>query len=237
MKDTVRDNRDLPANFQAVKDAITSRRSIRAFLPTPVDPALLDEVIRIAGMAPSGSNVQPWKVHVVSGQVRDRLAADLLAAHQAQEPDAREYQYYPVKWRSPYIERRRATGWGLYGLLNIQKGDREAMAKQHGRNFELFGAPVVLMFTIDRDLEMGSWLDYGMFLQNIMIAARGCGLHTCPQAALANYPHIIRRHLGIGEDQIIVCGISIGYADPDDPVNEFQPDRMPLEEFVTYHRD
>jgi len=237
MKDTARDNRDLPSGFQAVKDAITSRRSIRAFLPTPIDPQLLEEVLRIAGTAPSGSNVQPWKVHVISGPARDRLAADLLAAHQAREPEAREYQYYPVKWRSPYIERRRATGWGLYGTLNIQKGDHEASLRQHGRNYELFGAPVVLMFTIDSDLEMGSWLDYGMFLQNIMVAARGCGLHTCPQAALANYPHIIKRHLGIGDDQIIVCGISIGYADTRERVNEFQPDRMALEEFVTYHGD
>ncbi|MGB6104050.1 MAG: nitroreductase [Pusillimonas sp.] len=220
-----------------VKDAIASRKSTRAFLPEPVDPALIDEILRLAGTAPSGSNVQPWNVHVVSGKARDRLSADLLAAHREKQPENREYQYYPVKWRSPYIERRRAAGWGLYGLLNIAKGDREATARQHGRNFEFFGAPVVLIFTIDNDLETGSWLDYGMFLQTIMVAARGFGLHTCPQAALANYPQIIREHLGIGDDKIIVCGMSVGYEDQSDPVNSFQPSRMGMEEFVVYHRD
>lgn len=223
--------------FQAVRNAITSRKSTRAFLPKPVAPELIDELLQIAGMAPSGTNTQPWNVHVVSGKARDRLSADLLAAHQQKVPEEREYQYYPLKWRSPYIDRRRATGWGLYGLLNIAKGDHEATARQHGRNFEFFGAPVVLMFTMDKDLETGSWLDYGMFLQNIMVAARGCGLHTCPQAALANYPKIIRSHLGIGDDKIIVCGMSIGYEDTSDPVNRFQPSRMGLEEFVTYHRE
>lgn len=222
-------------SFETVKEAIVSRKSTRAFLPAPVAPEVLDEILEIAATAPSGSNIQPWKVHVVSGAARDRLSAALLAAHEAGEPEAREYQYYPVNWRSPYIDRRRATGWGLYGLLGIQKGDREAMARQHGRNYEFFGAPVELVFTIDRDLETGSWLDYGMFLQNIMIAARGCGLHTCPQAAIANFPHIVKEQLGIGDDQIVVCGIAIGYEDPDDRVNGFQPERIPLAEFVTRH--
>lgn len=225
------------AAFQAVKEAITSRKSTRAFLPIPVDPALIDELLQIATTAPSGSNIQPWQVHVITGAARDRLSAALLAAHRAEEPASREYQYYPVNWRSPYIDRRRATGWGLYGVLGIQKGDREAMARQHGRNYEFFDAPVVLAFTIDRDLELGSWLDYGMFLQNIMVAARACGLHTCPQAALANYAHIVKEHLSIGDDKIVVCGMSIGYEDPNDPVNTFQPARMRLQEFVTYHRE
>src|SRR5690606_26043228 len=134
------------------------------------------------------SNVQPWEVHVVSGAARDRMSAALLQAHESGVPPTNEYNYYPVKWRSPYIDRRRATGWGLYSLLGIQKGDRVASSRQHGRNYAFFDAPTVLVFTIDRDLEVGSWLDYGMFLQNIMIAARSYGLHTCPQAALANYP-------------------------------------------------
>lgn len=225
------------SEFEIVKATITSRRSIRAFLPTPVAPELIDELLQLAGTAPSGSNIQPWKVHVVSGAARDRLSAALLAAHEADEPGSREYQYYPREWRSPYIERRRETGWGLYGLLGIPKGDREATSRQMGRNYEFFGAPVALLFTIDRDLEVGSWLDYGMFLQNIMIAARGCGLHTCPQAALSNYPHIVKEHLGIGEDQVIICGISLGYADEDDPVNTFQPARIPVSDYVTHHSD
>lgn len=237
MKDSLIDTvSDIPAT-QAVKAAITSRKSTRAFLPKPLEPGLIDELLRIAGSAPSGSNVQPWNVHVVSGAARDQLSAALLAAHQAGEPEDREYQYYPLKWRSPYIDRRRATGWGLYGLLGIQKGDREATARQHGRNYEFFGAPVALLFTIDRDLEMGSWLDYGMFLQSIMVAARGYGLHTCPQAALANYPRIVKEHLGIGDDQLIVCGMAIGYEDLSDPINAYQPERMSLSEFVTHHSE
>src|SRR5690606_38986342 len=139
-----------------VKSAITSRKSTRAFLSTPVAPELIDALLRIASTAPSGSNIQPWKVHVVSGQARDRLSADLLAAHRQSVPAEREYEYYPVQWRSPYIERRRATGWGLYGVLNIHKGDRMAAAHRRGRNYEFFGAPVVLLFVIDKDMERGS---------------------------------------------------------------------------------
>ncbi|GAA4326151.1 nitroreductase [Pigmentiphaga soli] len=223
--------------FDIVAQAITSRKSTRAFLPTPVDRALLERLLRIAGTAPSGSNIQPWTVHVLSGAARDRLSAELLAAHERREPERREYQYYPVNWREPYLGRRRKTGWGLYGTLGIARGDREASVRQHGRNYLLFGAPVVMIFTIDADLGTGSWLDYGMFLQNIMVAARGCGLHTCAQAALANYPDIVKRQLGIGSDKIIVCGMSIGYEDGSDPVNGFQPERIPLDEFVTFHQE
>ena len=233
MKDTVK-NGQVP---NPVHEAIRSRKSTRAFLPKAIDPELLNELLTLAGTAPSGSNVQPWNVHVVSGAARDRLSAALLEAHDTGRPSVREYQYYPLTWRSPYIERRRATGWGLYSLLEIQKGDREASTRQHGRNYEFFDAPVVLIFTIDKDLQTGSWLDYGMFLQNIMIGARGYGLQTCPQAALANYPCIVKEHLGIGDDKIVVCGISIGYEDTNQRVNEFQPDRMTLDEFVTHHSD
>jgi len=221
----------------AIHQAITSRKSTRTFLAKAIDRKVLDELLLIAGSAPSGSNIQPWQVHVVSGAARDRLSAALLAAHQSGEPSAREYEYYPLTWRSPYVERRRAAGWGLYSLLGIEKGDHGATARQHGRNYEFFGAPVVLIFTIDQDLQTGSWLDYGMFLQTIMIGARGYGLHTCPQAALANYPHIVKEQLGISDTRIVVCGMSIGYEDPTQDVNEFQPARMALEEFVRHHQD
>lgn len=237
MTEPVAAGRLRPEVDDAVHDAIASRKSTRAFLPTPVDLDLIDDLLRLAGTAPSGSNLQPWTVHVVSGAARDRLSAALLSAFRSGHPEAREYHYYPRAWRSPYIERRRATGWGLYGLLGIAKGDREATARQHGRNYEFFGAPVVMIFTIDRDLEYGSWLDYGMFLQSLMIAARGRGLHTCPQAALANYPDIVRDQLGIVDDKIIVCGMSIGHEDPADPVNAYRPDRVALDEFVRRHRD
>ncbi|NYT37836.1 nitroreductase [Allopusillimonas soli] len=219
----------------SVTRAITSRRSVRGFLPRPVEHAVLCEILRAAAHAPSGSNIQPWKVHVVQGEVRDRLSRALLQAHEEGRPAQREYQYYPVSWREPYLARRRETGWGLYSMLGIKKGDREASAVQHGRNYVFFDAPVVLLFTIDDDLEKGSWLDYGMFLQSIMVAARGHGLHTCPQAALANYPDIVKEILGIAQDQTIVCGISMGYEDPDCVANRYRPDRIGLDEFVTFH--
>ncbi|RTZ41587.1 nitroreductase [Candidimonas sp. SYP-B2681] len=221
--------------FDIVFEAITSRRSVRGFLPEPVSDELISKILSAASYAPSGSNIQPWKVHVVTGAKRDELSRLLLDAFERKLPESREYDYYPVQWRSPYIDRRRETGWGLYEILGIKKGDREASSQQHGRNYQFFGAPVVLIFTIDKDLEQGSWLDYGMFLQSIMIAARGCGLHTCPQAALANYPDIVKSTLGIGNDQTVVCGISMGYEDTTCVANQFRPERIPLEDFVIFH--
>ncbi|WP_459615056.1 nitroreductase [Bordetella sp. 2513F-2] len=220
---------------QAVEHAITSRCSVRGFLPDPVAPATIRRILAAAARAPSGSNIQPWKVHVLTGAARDALSRALLAAHERGEPERREYQYYPVNWRSPYLERRRETGWGLYSLLGIAKGDRAASARQHGQNYVFFGAPCVLIFTIDADLGQGSWLDYGMFLQNIMVMARGCGLDTCAQAALANYPDIVRRQLGIPGDQVVVCGISLGYRDPAAPANRYRTRRIPVDEFATFH--
>ena len=221
--------------FDIVSKAVTSRRSVRGFLPDPIDMSLIHQILSAASYAPSGSNIQPWKVHVVTGAKRDELSRLLLDAFERKLPESREYDYYPVQWRSPYIDRRRETGWGLYEILGIKKGDREASSQQHGRNYQFFGAPVVLIFTIDKDLEQGSWLDYGMFLQSIIIAARGCGLHTCPQAALANYPDIVKSTLGIGDDQTVVCGISMGYEDTTCVANQFRPERIPLEDFVIYH--
>ncbi|OZI15832.1 nitroreductase [Bordetella genomosp. 7] len=220
-----------------VEQAIVSRQSVRGFLPKPVPQALIRRILQAAARAPSGSNIQPWKVHVVTGATRDALSRALLQTHERGERERREYQYYPVNWRSPYLDRRRETGWGLYSLLGIQKGDREASARQHGRNYEFFGAPCVLLFTIDNDLDKGSWLDYGMFLQNIMIMARGCGLDTCPQAALANYPDIVKQHLRIPDNQIVACGIAIGYQDPDEPANQYRTTRVPVDEFAVFHGD
>ncbi len=220
--------------FQIVLDAITSRKSVRGFLPEAVDISLIKQILVAASHAPSGSNIQPWKVHVVTGAKRDELSRALVDAHLQMRPQTREYEYYPVAWRSPYIERRRETGWGLYGMLGIQKGDRDASRQQHAKNYTFFQAPVVFIFTIDKDLEKGSWLDYGMFLQNIMVAARGFGLHTCPQAALANYPDIVKSLLGIGDGQVVVCGMSMGYEDTDCLANQFSTSRIDLSEFVTF---
>jgi nitroreductase len=192
-------------------------------------------LLEVASRAPSGSNIQPWKAHVVTGAALKRLTDALSAAHLDGAPEAREYEYYPVNWRSPYLERRRKVGWQLYDLTGVGRGDREAALRQRGKNYVFFGAPVGLLFAIDRDMEQGSWLDFGMFLQNIMVAARGHGLDTCPQAAIANYPDIVRRQLGIPHSEMIVCGMALGHADPAEPANTLVSEREPVDAFTTFH--
>jgi nitroreductase len=225
---------------QTVVDAaITSRMSARAFTPAPVSRETLTELLQVASRAPSGTNTQPWKVYVLQGDSRAALvdkvctAHDAIRANPALAADYREeYDYYPEKWVSPYIDRRRENGWGLYGLLGIGKADKDKMHLQHQRNYQFFDAPVGLMFTIDRVLGRGSLLDYGMFLQNIMVAARGHGLHTCPQAAWNGFAKIILPHIGAGADEMLVCGMALGYADETDVVNTFHTPRVAVEEFT-----
>jgi nitroreductase len=199
---------------RTVEEALLSRRSIRAFKSDPVPKAVVEKILALASRAPSGTNVQPWKVYAVAGAPKERLAAEMHAAFMAhgEEGWQREYEYYPTKWREPYLGRRRKLGWDLYGLLGIGKGEREKTHRQHGRNFVFFDAPVALIFTIERDFEKGSWLDYGMFLQSVMLAARGLGLDTCPQAAIASAHGILRRHLAIAPLEVVICGMSLGYA-------------------------
>jgi nitroreductase len=219
----------------AVAYAISSRRSIRGFTDAPVGRATITRLLEIASRAPSGSNIQPWKVHVLTGAALARVSAALLSAFNSGEASSREYEYYPGTWRSPYLERRRAVGWGLYALAGVARGDKEAGERQRARNFDFFGAPVGLVFTIDRDLRQGSWLDYGMFLQSVMIAARGFGLDTCPQAAIANYPHVLRRELPIPNSEIVVCGMALGTADPTEPTNGLVAEREPVSAFTRFH--
>lgn len=220
---------------QAVDRAITSRRAVRAFLPTPVDPALLRHLLEVAAQAPSGTNMQPWRVRVIGPQARSRLEPALLAALDSPNlPAAEEYRYYPESFREPYQSRRRKVGWDLYGLLGVQKGDVAGMKRQTAANLRFFDAPVALMVTIDRDLEIGSWLDLGMFVQSILIAAQGHGLNSCPQAIFARFHPVVRRELAIPDGEIIVCGIAIGHADPDAPANRLVPEREPVEAFTTW---
>ena len=225
-----------------VADAINSRMSIRAFTPQAVARELISEVLQLASRAPSGTNTQPWKVYVLQGQSRDMLVDKVCAAHDALRANPalageyrEEYDYYPEQWVSPYIDRRRENGWGLYGLLGIGKGDKDKMHAQHQRNFRFFDAPVGLMFTIDRRLERGSLLDYGMFIQNISVAARARGLHTCAQAAWNFFgPRIILPHLGAQDHEMVVCGMALGWADEAAPVNTLQTPREPVESFTQW---
>lgn len=221
--------------------AITSRMSTRAFEPRAVARELIMELLQVASRAPSGTNTQPWKVYVLQGASRDSLCDKVCAAHDAMraEPELaalykEEYDYYPEKWVSPYIDRRRENGWGLYGLLGIGKGDKDKMHMQQQRNFRFFDAPVGFMFTLDRVMGRGSLLDYGMFLQNIMVAARARGLHTCPQAAWNGFSSIILPHIGAGGDEMLVCGMALGYADAGAVVNTFHTPREPTQAFTRW---
>ena len=224
-------------SIAAVDAAITSRRSIRAFLPTPVPRDAVEDILRVAARAPSGTNMQPWKVVVLTGAAKDRLSAKILAVHddplqRAQHVD--EYAYYPTEWVPPYIDRRRKVGWDLYGLLGIAKADKAVMHAQHGRNYSFFDAPVAMMFTIDRMLEQGSWLDYGMFLQSIMVAARARGLDTCPQAAFTPFHRVIAAELGLPPHEMLVCGMSLGHADPAAVENTLVTEREPVSGFARF---
>jgi nitroreductase len=220
-----------------VDDAITSRRSIRAFLPTPVDREDVKAILEVAARAPSGTNTQPWKVYVLTGAIKQRLSDAILAAYIDPEQSklhTEEYAYYPRQWVSPYIDRRRKVGWDLYSLLSLTRDNKAGMQAQHARNYQFFDAPVGLIFTIDRIMEQGSWLDYGMFLQNIMVAARGRGLDTCPQAAFTQFHRIIAETLGLPTEQQVVCGMSLGYADPAKVENTLITERDPVERFTTF---
>jgi nitroreductase len=199
----------------------------------------IEEILAVASRAPSGTNTQPWKAYVLQGASRDSLADKVCAAHDALYADPslaeqyrEEYDYYPTQWVSPYIDRRRENGWSLYGLLGIAKGEKDKMHAQHQRNFRFFDAPVGLMFTMDRILGRGSLMDYGMFLQNVMVAARARGLHTCPQAAWNGFAKIILPHIGAGAGEMLVCGMSLGYADLQAPVNRFHTPREPASAFT-----
>ena len=224
-----------------VDRAIESRQSMREFLPTPVPRATIAHLLELASRAPSGTNTQPWKAYVLQGVSRDTLVQKVCQAHDDLRADPalaadfkEEYDYYPEKWVSPYIDRRRENGWGLYGLLGITKGDKDKMHAQHQRNFRFFDAPVGLMFTIDRVMGRGSLIDYGMFMQTLMMAAGGHGLHTCPQAAWNGFAKIILPHIQAGEEEMLVCGMALGYADESALVNTFRTPRVSASEFTTW---
>ena len=230
-------DRTPPGPASVVDAAITSRHSIRAFLPDPVPRATVEDILRVAARAPSGTNTQPWKVHVLTGAALRGLSEEILAIYADPERLAQckdDYSYYPEKWVEPYLARRRKVGWDLYGLLGIGRADKDKIAAQHARNYRFFDAPVGLIFSIDRVMAQGSWLDYGMFLQNIMVAARARGLDTCPQAAFVQFHEVLRARLGIGADHAIVCGMSLGYADMSRIENTLVTEREPLENFVQF---
>jgi nitroreductase len=226
-----------PHSYRHVDDAILSRRSVRAFLDRPVPREVVTDILEVASRAPSGTNTQPWQVVVLTGEPKLELSRKILEAFDdpaVATEHREEYHYYPVEWVSPYLERRRKVGWDLYGLLGIGKGDKARMHAQHGRNYAFFDAPVGLIFTIDRVMRQGSWLDYGMFLQNIMVAARARGLDTCPQAAFTHFHRVIAEQLALPSERMVVCGMSLGYADPEARENQLVTEREPVSSFTRF---
>ena len=230
-------SRDPIGPHEVVDHAIRTRQAIRAFLPTPVPRATIEAILEVASRAPSGTNTQPWKVAVLTGAARQRLTAAIRAAYD--DPEQRrqhseEYAYYPIKWVDPYLARRRKLGWDLYGLLGIGREDKARMHEQHGRNYAFFDAPVGMIFTIDRVMEQGSWLDYGTFLQNVMVAARARGLDTCPQQAFTQFHRIIKDQIGLTDEEMIVCGMALGYADMSRVENTLVTEREPVANFARF---
>jgi nitroreductase len=220
-------------------EAIESRRSVRAYLPTAVPQETVAAIMELSLRSPSGTNMQPWTVHAVSGAVKQGIADDVIASRRrTRETGVQEHvadnQFYPDDLGEPWRARRRAIGWDLYGLLGIEKGDRDRTFEQQNRNFTMFDAPVGLFVFIDKSLMVGSWLDLGMLMQTIMLVAREHGLHTCPQAAWHSYHKIVRKWTGAGEHEALAGGISLGYEDTSAIENTLRTPREPVEDVVTF---
>jgi len=218
-----------------VLEAMRGRKSTRAYLDKPVARATIESILDAARWAPSGVNCQPWQVAVVTGTIKTRITEALLAARKAGQPENPDYAYYPSDWQEPYKSRRKATGLALYRALNIGKDDAFARLKAWNGNYHFFGAPAGLLFFVDRALSQGAWVDMGMFIENVMLAARAHGLETCPQASLAEYPDIVRGILTVPATRALVCGMALGYADADAPVNSYRTEREPVSAFTTWH--
>ncbi|PKQ08111.1 MAG: hypothetical protein CVT73_07905 [Alphaproteobacteria bacterium HGW-Alphaproteobacteria-12] len=216
-------------------EALKARKSVRAFKPDPVPLELVKEILELARLSPSGTNIQPWKVHVVAGETRRRLEAEVLAHRETRPADASAEFPRTSKRKEPYTARMRTLGKAMYGLLGIPKGDEAANWHQWGRNYQFFDAPVGLIFTIDKDLDAMSFIDIGIFMQSIMLAAKSRGLDTCSQGAWNNFWTVTRRVLNVPDGEYIVCGMSLGYADETAPVNALVAEREPLESFATFH--
>jgi len=218
-----------------VLEAMRGRKSTRAYLDKPVARATVEAVLDAARWAPSGVDAQPWRVAVVTGATKERIGTDMLAARQARQPENPDYSYYPAQWDEPYKSRRKACGLALYAALKISKDDALARLKAWNNNYRFFGAPVGLLFFVDRALAQGAWVDMGMFIENVMLAARGHGLDTCPQASLAEYPDIVRGILNMPNTHALICGMALGYADTSAPANSFRTEREPVSTFTSWH--
>lgn len=220
-----------------VSEAIKNRHSCRAFLDKPVKQEIILQILEIARFAPSGVNTQPWQVSVVSGSIKQKIGEAIIREREAGVPENPDYHYYPTEWREPYKTRRKACGLALYSSIQIALEEKEKRKAAWYRNYFFFGAPVGLLFFLDKDLEKGSWVDMGMFIQNVMLAARGLGLETCPQAAMAEYPDIVRGLLQIPSEKALLCGMALGYEDLNHPINQYRTTREPINSFTRFFDD
>lgn len=214
-------------------EAITSRRSIRAFTNDEVSNDVIRRILTDAARAPSGTNIQPWHVTVLQGTALTDLVDVVQAAFDRGAGEGQD-EYYPSEFVEPYKARRRKIGWDLYGILGIERGEHEKMAAQHRKNYEFFGAPVGMFFSLHKTMRSGGWMDLGLYLGNVMTLAREYGLHTCPQAAWQEFGQLVHDHLDLPEEQVVVVGLALGYEDESDPVNSLRTERAPLTEFVEF---
>ncbi|PIE65564.1 MAG: nitroreductase [Desulfobacterales bacterium] len=217
-----------------ISEALTSRKSVRAFQDRDVEKEKIVKLLEAARYAPSGTNAQPWQVAVVQGEKRKKLTQAMEAAFSGKGEGEMDYQYYPTQWKEPYKRRRVHCGAGLYKLLGIDRKDRESRMKQWVANYRAFDAPVIMFFFLDPIMKTGSFLDYGMFIQSVMLAAMDQGLATCPQAALAQFPELVKKELGYENDTILVCGLAMGYEDKDAVVNTYRTTREEVEVFTNF---
>jgi nitroreductase len=221
-----------------VSDAINSRRSMRVFKADPVSKADVEWIINTANRAASNGNLQPWKLYVTMGKARQRLSSAILAAIDANDNGpGGEYDVYPKEFTPVYDARRKLVGKQLYTLLDIQRGDAKGMLRQFRKNFDFFDAPVGMILCVERRMGNGQWIDCGIFLDQLMLLAREKGLHTCPQAAFSRYQHVVRRELKVPDDQVVICGLALGYADPDIIPNSLVTERAPIADFTTWFTD
>jgi len=217
-----------------ISQAIVDRKSVRAFLKKDVERQTIEEILNVARYAPSGANSQPWQVAVVKGEKKDAIAEAMIAAFRSGGREERDYDYYPVRWQEPFKKRRIACGMQLYDTLGIERKDRQGRIRQWEANYRGFGAPVILFFFLDPSLAIGSYMDSGMFIQSVMLAAVDKGLATCPQAALSGYPKIVKDHLGYPQETILLCGMALGYEDKDATVNSYRTPREEVSEITQF---
>ncbi len=219
-----------------VVEAIMGRKAIRRFKPDPVPQETVTRILDIAARSPSGTNSQPWLVHVVTGAARQRVIDTVLAAAKDGTGE-REYHYSPEPWFEPYLGRKRKVGFELYGHLGIERSDMAGRTRQHHKNYDFFGAPVGMFVTMDRRQELGPWIDIGMFMQSIMLAARAFGLETCPQAAWVFFGKQVHAAVPIPDEEILICGLALGYADWEARDNAFTTVREQAAQFTRFHTD